>query len=130
MTTELVQLRSFYAAPGFLLLAREDRETVGCVGLRALDASRGEVRRLFVRPEHRGAGLGRLLLDRTSELARAHGTRQLVLNTLSTMTAARALYDADGFEPIDPYTADPVEGVQFLGRDLSTGHQQGDTTHR
>lgn len=130
MTAELVQLRSFYAAPGFLLLAHEDGETVGCVGLRTLGASRGEVRRLFVRPEHRGGGLGRRLLNRTSELARAHSFRQLVLNTLPTMTAARALYDADGFEPIDPYTADPVEGVQFLGRDLDVGHQGSDATYQ
>ncbi|WP_186526022.1 GNAT family N-acetyltransferase [Leekyejoonella antrihumi] len=123
---ELVQLHSFYAAPGFLLLAHEDGEAVGCVGLRALDAARGEVRHLFVRPEHRGGGLGRRLLDRTSELARAHGLRQLVLNTLATMTAARALYDAEGFEPIEPYVATPVEGVLFLGRDLDVRHHGTD----
>ncbi|MDN5790960.1 MAG: GNAT family N-acetyltransferase [Micrococcales bacterium] len=116
MATELVQLRSFYASPGFLLLARENGEPVGCIGVRALDISRGEIRRLFVRPEHRSGGLGRRLLDRASDLARDRGFRQLVLTTLPTMTAARALYDEDGFEPIEPYIAHPVDGVQFLAR--------------
>ncbi len=122
MTTELVQLRSLYTPPGFLLLAREDGEPVGCIGLRALDTSRGEIRRLFVRPGHRSGGLGRRLLDHASDLARDHGFHQLVLTTLPTMTAARALYDADGFEPIAPYTTDPIEGVQFLARDLRRRH--------
>lgn len=121
MATELVELRSFYAPPGFLLLAcGDDDEPVGCVALRALDASRGEIRRLFVRPEQRSRGSGRQLLDRATELARAGGFHRLVLTTLPTMTAARVLYDAEGFAPIEPYASDPVEGIQFLGRDLLT----------
>jgi|SRR5699024_10962807 len=118
MTRELVELPDYYAAPGFVLLARGADQTVGCVGVRALEPSTGEIRRLFVRPEHRCAGAGRRLLDEASGLAEARGFDRLVLNTLPTMSAARALYDIDGFIPIEPYVEDPVAGVEFLGRDL------------
>jgi GNAT superfamily N-acetyltransferase len=118
MSTELVQLRSFYVAPGFLLLARRDAAPIGCVGVRALSPSTGEVRRLFVRAKSRATGLGRRLLDDATVRARANGFDRLVLNTLPTMSAARSLYDADGYAPTEPYVAEPVEGVQYLARDL------------
>lgn len=103
MSTELVELRSFYAAPGLLLLAREAGEPVGCVGLRALDVSQGEVRRLFVRPAHRSGGLGRRLVDSVVAQAQQRGVTRLRLTTLPTMTAAQALYAAQGFLPVEPY---------------------------
>lgn len=118
MTTELVQLRSSYAQPGFLLLARADQEPAACVGVRALTPSTGELRRLFVRPEHRTRGLGRSLLDQATQRARDNGFQRLVLTTLPTMTAARRLYDLDGYTPIGPYVPKPVDGVQYLSRDL------------
>lgn len=118
MSAELVELRSFYASPGFMLLARQDREAVGCVAVRPLTPSTGELRRLYVRPGHRSGGLGRRLLTTASELAREGGMSRLVLTTLPSMGAARGLYDSEGFEEIQPYTDDPVEGPQFLGRVL------------
>lgn len=124
MSTELVQLLSFYAAPGFLLLARRDRTPVGCVGVRALSPSTGEIRRLFVRPEYRTARFGRRLLDEATQRAQGNGFRRLVLNTLPTMTAARSLYDAHGYAPIEPYVAEPVAGVQYLARHLTEGSRK------
>lgn len=118
MSAELVELRSFYAFPGFLLLARQDGEPVGCVAVRSLVPSTGELRRLYVRPGHRSGGLGRRLLTTASELAVENGLGRLVLTTLPSMEAARGLYDSEGFRAIRPYIDDPVEGVQFLGRDL------------
>lgn len=118
MSTELVELRSFYREPGFLLLAHESGEPAGCVGVRTLTSSSGEVRRLFVRPEFRGLGLGRRLLQNATDHARQQGFTRLMLNTLPTMVEAQALYDAAGYQPIEPYVAEPVEGVQYLGRTL------------
>jgi hypothetical protein len=43
---------------------------------------------------------------------------RLVLTTLSSVEAARSLYDSEGFQPVQPYVDDPVEGLQLLGRDL------------
>lgn len=118
MSAELVELPSFYAPPGFLLLARLDGDPLGCVGLRGLDATTGEIRRLFVRPPHRSRGLGRDLLGEATRLAAANNFTKLVLTTLPSMTAARSLYDDESYLPIAPYVRDPVEGVQFLGRQV------------
>ncbi len=118
MSTELVQLRTYYCAPGVLLLARQDGEPAGCVGVHALTPSTGELRRLFVRHEYRGRGLGRRLLSGATQQARANGISNLVLTTLTTMAEARVLYDADGYVPVEPYGPDPFEGVQYLGRGL------------
>ena len=121
MGAELVQLRSFYADPGLLLLARGadgDGAPAGCVGLRALDATTGEVRRLFVRPGRRSAGLGRRLVDRLAAEARDRGFRRLVLSTLPTMAHAGALYAGCGFAPVDPYVEEPTPGVRFYALDL------------
>ena len=118
MSAELVQLRSFYGPPGLLLLARTGDAAAGCVGLRALDGAVGEVRRLFVRPARRSSGIARRLMDRLILEARAARLRRLVLNTLPTMTQARALYASYGFEPTEPYVEVPTDGVVYLSLDL------------
>ena len=118
MTTELVELRTYYSAPGLLLLARDNGQPAGCVGVRALATPDGEVRRLFVRPEYRARGFGRRLLEAATEQARRNGLTRLVLTTLPTMTEARMLYEAQGYGPAEPYVAEPVDGVQYLARDI------------
>lgn len=50
--------------------------------------------------------------------ARGNGFSRLVLTTLATMVEARVLYEADGYVPVQPYVAEPLEGVQYLGRAL------------
>ena len=118
MGAELVQLPSLYAPPGFVLLAHHDGKPVGCVGVRVLDPDTGEIRRLFVKPSCRRQGLGRELLGAATGQAQATGATRLVLTTLPSMTAARRLYDEDGYTPIDPYVSDPITGVQYLGRSI------------
>ena len=113
MKTELVQLRTFYAAPGFALLA-QDREPLGCVAFRSLGNHDGEIRRLFVSPNQRAAGLGRRLVARLIEQARADGFQRLFLNTLPTMTHAIALYESLGFTSTDCYAGDPTEGILYF----------------
>jgi GNAT superfamily N-acetyltransferase len=120
MHAELVELPTFYATPGFIFLATDNDtgRAAGCVAMRALDVGTGEVRRLYVDPDGRSTGLGRLLVNRPMDEASAGGVTRLVLNTLPTMTHARSLYRDLGFTPIAPYVADPTEGVQYFGRDL------------
>ena len=118
MSAELVELPSFYASPGFLLLARQDGEPVGCVAVRSLSPSTGELRRLYVRPGQRSVGLGRRVLRTAIDVAVSHGFERLVLTTLSSMEAARSMYDSEGFRLIQPYVDDPLAGLYFLGRDL------------
>ena len=118
MSTELVELRSYYSAPGFLLLARVSGEPAGCVGVRTLTPASGELRRLFVRPEYRGLGLGRRLLQSATKHARQNDFSRLVLTTLPTMVEAQVLYEAAGYVPIEPYVPEPFDGVHYLGRAL------------
>lgn len=119
MAAELVSLRSFYADPGFLLLATRDGEAIGCVGLRSLGAEVAEVRRLYVSPTARSDGLGRRLMSDLISEAQSRDIKRLVLNTLPTMAHAQALYGDLGFEAIAPYVDEPTEGVLYFGRALA-----------
>lgn len=87
---ELRDLPGCYASPrGRLLLAHRDGELAGCVALRPLTAEVGEVKRLYVRPTHRGCGLGRQLVAAVIEAGREAGYRRLCLDTHPSMTAAQ-----------------------------------------
>jgi ribosomal protein S18 acetylase RimI-like enzyme len=118
---ELATLPGAYAPPGgCLLLAGPADAPVACVALRPIalpDRPAGttaEVKRLYVQPEARGSGLGPQLMARLIAFARAAGYRELVLDTLPTMAAARALYERLGFAPTSPYYRNPVPGVVYL----------------
>jgi len=91
-----------------------DGVPVGCVAIRAADEEHGpgtgEVKRLYVRPEHRGRGLARVLLTEMHRLAAELGLRRLVLETGDRLTAAIALYSSAGWTRIPnygPYADDP-----------------------
>ncbi len=116
-TAELDGLPGAYASPhGTLLLAMHDEHAVGCVALRKFDESRGEMKRLFVRPTARGLGIGRALLGRVLDDARAIGYREVILDTLPTMTEAQQMYRAVGFVDIAPYATHPMPGTRCLGK--------------
>lgn len=117
-----MQLRSFYDAPGFLLLAvGDDGQPEGCVGMRVPAEGIGEVRRLFVNPASRASGLGRALIVELITRTRSQGLDRLVLNTLPTMVQAAGLYRSLGFVPCAPYVEDPTEGVLFFELALTSG---------
>lgn len=117
---ELATLPGRYARPaGGVWLATEDGDAVGCVALRVWEPGVGEIKRLYVRPSHRGAGLGKRLVETVLTAAVAAGCRRVVLDTLDTMAAAVALYRSLGFVDIPPYGHHPVDGTLYLGRDLA-----------
>jgi len=113
---ELATLPGRYAPPrGALLLAGPAGASFGCVALRPVDRDGvGEVKRLYVRGDARGHAYGRLLATRIVDRARRIGYRELVLDTLAQMTAARALYASLGFVPCAPYYDNPLPGVLYM----------------
>lgn len=108
-----------YGAPGgALVLAYEGDTPIATVGVRKLSADTCEMKRLYVRKEGRGTGLGRRLALAALDEARRLGYRRMVLDTLQTMAEARALYRSLGFTDISPYYANPLPGVAYLEKQL------------
>jgi ribosomal protein S18 acetylase RimI-like enzyme len=116
---EIAGLPGEYAPPtGQLLLAQSDSQPMGCVALRRLDDGISEMKRLYVRPEFRGRRLGLRLAEAIIAGARRIGYRAMRLDTLPSMEAACALYQALGFRPIPRYNDTPGEGVIHLELDF------------
>ena len=112
--SELTRLAVMYGPPdGCLILARVHGAVAGCVALRKFRSEICEMKRLYVRPSFRKAGLGRILAQEIIHAARCAGYRRMRLDTVASMQAATALYKSLGFVQIDPYRHNPVEGARF-----------------
>lgn len=114
------KLPSPYVPPtGGLWVAWEGEESVGCVALQSLSSDVGEVKRMYVRPEHRGKGIARSLAHLVIDEARARGYSRLRLGTLASMQPAQNLYISLGFVPIPPYRSIEFGTTLFYELDLS-----------
>jgi GNAT superfamily N-acetyltransferase len=118
---ELASLPGAYAPPAGCLLLAERDGVVGCVALRPLGdttSRAAEMKRLYVRTDGRGVGVGRWLVRTAIERARLAGYREVKLDTLETMHEARALYASLGFRPCEAYYDNPLPGVTYLSLSL------------
>ena len=96
---------------GTFLVARDDSRAVACGAVRMLDATTGEIKRMYVEPDQRGRGVGRAVLSRLEAAARQLGAQRLVLETGSHSPDALALYRRAGFTQIGcwgEYAASPT----------------------
>jgi diacylglycerol O-acyltransferase len=93
-----------FAPPyGTFLVARVGTTAIGCAGLRRHGDGVVEVKRMFVRPEHRRRGHARRLLAALEDVARAGGDRRVVLETGLAQPEAIALYASAGYLPIEGF---------------------------
>jgi putative acetyltransferase len=117
---ELESLPGEYSPPeGRLLLAELMGQIAGCVALHKLDSEICEMKRLYLRPQFRGKGLGRVLAERIIAEAREIGYRRMRLDTVEpVMKDAVGMYRKLGFKEIAAYCANPVTGAIYMELEL------------
>lgn len=113
---ELDGLPGDYAPPeGRLLLAEYEGQLAGCIALHKLESGICEMKRLYLRPQFRGKGLGRALADLIIRAARQIGYERMRLDTVEpVMKDAVGMYRKIGFLEIDPYCANPIAGALYM----------------
>ena len=117
---ELDNLPGKYSAPdGCILLAWDELDCVGCVGLRPLSDTVCEIKRLYVRPVYRGTGLGRSLAEKVLCFSNDNKYSKIMLDTLSSMKSAQALYKSLGFSKTEPYYDNPHPDVVYFEMELA-----------
>ena len=84
-----------------LWMAERDGRLLGCVAIVAASEVTAQLRWFLVDPDARGMGLGKRLLDKAIEFSREHGYRNIILWTVSSLTAAAHLYRAAGFHKVE-----------------------------
>jgi putative acetyltransferase len=130
---ELARLPGEYAPwTGMLLLGLADDQPAGCVALHRLEGEMAgahgelfggsdvcEMKRLYVRPQFRGCGLGRELVAAILNCAAAIGYHRVRLDTVpSEMGAAVEMYRKIGFTEIAPYRSNPIPGAKYMELDV------------
>jgi ribosomal protein S18 acetylase RimI-like enzyme len=113
---ELAGLPGDYAPPeGRLLLAEYEGYVAGCVALHRLEDGICEMKRLYLRPQFRGRGIGRALADRIISEARQIGYQRMRLDTVEpVMKDAVEMYRRLGFREIAPYRTNPIAGALYM----------------
>jgi len=96
------------------LIALWREQLSGCVALRKLEDRICEMKRLYVKPQFRGKGIGRALAEAIIENAREIRYHSMRLDTISSMDGAKALYLSLGFKKIAPYRYNPIKGAAFM----------------
>jgi putative acetyltransferase len=120
-SAELASLPAPYAPPsGVLLIAQDATRVAGCVAMRRLDVGLCEMKRLYVRSEFRGSGLGQTLVEAVIHAARGADYRELRLDTLPSMASAQSLYRRLGFVEIQPYSEKYLPGTRFYSITLTS----------
>ena len=99
----MAELEMFLPPYGRLLLATEGSQAAGIACLKRIREGMGEIKRMYVRPEFRGQGIGRVLLEAHIAEAQQIGYQTLRLDSTRFMKAAHSLYRSAGFQEIEPY---------------------------
>lgn len=120
---QMAEFPGAYSRPdGRLLLAIENGDAIGVVALRRLSEGICEMKRMYVKPEFRGKGIGRMLAERLIEEARQIGYSRMRLDSRSRLKQAVSLYQSLGFKKIGPYRFNPHKDAVYM--ELKLGKPQ------
>ena len=118
---ELNNLPGKYSPPdGVLILAFLANQSVGCIALRKISEEICEMKRLYVKREYRGFGIGRELVNILIKEAKHLDYKFMRLDTIPSLEKAQKLYESFGFYDIEPYVYNPTEGARFMELDLNS----------
>ena len=117
---ELANLPGKYAPPtGRVFLISAENQPAGCIALRKIADGVCEMKRLYVRANFRGLGLGKMLIEKIITEAKSAGYEKMRLDTLpDKMPEAVKLYESYGFREILPYYENPHRETLFMELDL------------
>ena len=112
---ELKEINVQYNSPdGGLILIVQDSKFIGCAGIRKFEGDIGELKRMYIKSEYRGFGLGKKLLWESIKLAAKLGYKKIRLDTLTSMKAAVHLYKKNGFKETEAYRFNPSKDVLYF----------------
>lgn len=116
---ELNIINSMYGSPtGCLLLVYENQQAIACAAYRKIDKNICELKRMYIKPDYRGKGVGQEILNILLLRSKLNGYKFMRLDTLDTMIPAIKLYIKNGFYKIDAYCYNPNEGVLYMEKSL------------
>ena len=114
-------LERYQLPVGAVVLAHAGNQVVACGALSPVTdhPGDGELKRMYVRPSHRGKGLGRRIAARLIERAYELGYQRVILSTYVSSLDARNLYQSLGFRAIAPFKKTPLQDLMFMGMELN-----------
>lgn len=116
---EIENLNTKYGLPhGRLYIAYHNKQAAGCIALRRINESDCEMKRLYVKPEYRGSGIAKKLVNLIINDAKSIGYQCMLLDTLPNLKGAIKLYEDVGFYRIPPYNNSPIDDTVFMKLDL------------
>ena len=116
---EMATLKEMYSKPtGALFLAMSNNKAIGVVGLRKFSDKECEIKRMFVQPNNRGLGIGKLLITNCIATAKVLKYDTLKLDTINLMKSAIKLYKENGFKEIPAYRFNPDAGARYFELNL------------
>lgn len=112
---ELQTLYEVYAPPmGCIILAKQEKQVMGCIALKPIGEGICEMKRLYVRPEARGQYLGKKLVEELVDFAKKAGYNTMKLDTITSLKEAIKLYESKGFIKTEPYVYNPLSDVLYF----------------
>lgn len=117
---ELANLPGAYAEPAGAIFVADDEHGhfIGCIAIRPVSPEIAEIKRLYVKPAHQGNGHGKRLLQQALAMAKAAHYKKVILDTLTCMEKAKALYRAFGFIESTASQTAPLKGLQYFEKTI------------